>query len=193
MLLRDQLYCIGASTRRNLLRQQVLLSKPTRGLRQRHAGALKAADPACMFPIERVMAAQRTEADHATPFFPLWRPSTTLTGIGVGLAMLFMVMEELSVDQSCRFIGVEEQLRDMNKILKRAKAKAIANNGQHVRAKASAKATAKANALAKAAVKRAHHQETLVLAQAAADAVSEPKKARLQSAPSIWIYVTWCR
>ena len=51
-------------------------------------GALKAPNPACMLPVGQVMEAQRTDANHATPFFPLWRPSTTLTGIGICLAML---------------------------------------------------------------------------------------------------------
>ena len=49
-----------------------------------------------MFPAGRVMAVQRTEADHATPFFPRWRPSTTLTGIDIGLAMLIMAPSECS-------------------------------------------------------------------------------------------------
>ena len=97
MLLRDQLYSIGTSTRRSLLKRQVLPVKPTRGLRQKHANALTAPDPTCMFPVGRVMAVQDTEADHATPFFPLWRPSTTHTGKGIGLAMLFMAPGEFAL------------------------------------------------------------------------------------------------
>ena len=37
-----------------------------------------------------VMDVQRAEANHANPIFPLWQPSTALTSIGIGLAMLIM-------------------------------------------------------------------------------------------------------